>query len=175
MKTLRTAGRILSIILTAALALLLMSNIYTIAARYIAGEQQPDIFGYSVAVVISGSMSDSIEINDMVMIHEEDDYALGDVITFKSGDSLVTHRIIGKTEEGFITKGDANNSADLEPVVREDIIGKVILVIPKIGAVIEFIRTPLGMTALVLIGFALIELPIIFNKQPERKGETEDE
>lgn len=175
MKTLRTIGRILSIILTTVLALLLVCNIYTIAARYITGQQQPDIFGYSVAVVISGSMSDSIEINDMVMIHEEEDYAPGDVITFKSGDSLVTHRIIGQSETGFITKGDANNSADLEPVHREDVIGKVIHVIPRIGFLIEFIRTPLGMTTLVLIGFSLIELPIVFGKRTERKGETEDE
>lgn len=171
MKLLRITGRILSIALTAVLALLLACNLYTIAARYFGGVQQPAVFGYSVAVVISGSMSGSIEVNDMVVIHEEDSYALGDVVTFRSGKNLVTHRIVGTAEGGFITKGDANNASDLDPVPPEDIVGKVIWVIPKIGAMIEFIRTPLGMTALVLIGFALIELPIVFR----RKGDTANE
>ena len=171
MKQLRITGRILSILLTAVLALLLACNLYTIAARYFGGVQQPDIFGYSVAVVISGSMSGSIEVNDMVVIHEQDSYALGDVITFKSGKNLVTHRIVAQAAGGFITKGDANNTSDLEPVPQENIVGKVIWVIPNIGAAIEFSRTPLGMTCLVLVGFALIELPILLRGKGGRSHE----
>ena len=114
--------KIANTLLIGALLLVLAANCYMMFARFVLHEQQPDVLGYSSAVVISGSMSGSIEINDMILIHEEDTYAVGDVITFYSGSSLVTHRIVGETERGFITKGDANNTADLYPVPIEHVV-----------------------------------------------------
>lgn len=164
MRAVKLAGRILSIALSVLLALLVACNLYLVAAKAITGSSQPTVFGYSTAVVVSGSMSGSIEIDDMVVIHREKTYSPGDVITFESGSSLVTHRIVEQTAEGFITKGDANNAADLEPVPPERVIGRVVQVIPGIGLWIYYLRTPLGMTGLVLIGLLLIEFPALTEK-----------
>ena len=146
-------------VLVGALLLILAANCYMMFARLVLHEQQPDVLGYSTAVVISGSMSGSIEINDVIIIHAEDTYTTGDVITFYSGNSLVTHRIVGETERGFITKGDANNAADLYPVPITDVVGKVVLVLPGIGVIIEALRTPLGMTVLLGIALGMILWP----------------
>ena len=146
-------------VLVGALLLILAANCYMMFARLVLHEQQPDVLGYSTAVVISGSMSGSIEINDMIIIHAEDTYTTGDVITFYSGNSLVTHRIVGETERGFITKGDANNAADLYPVPITDVVGKVVLVLPGIGVIVEALRTPLGMTVLLGIALGMILWP----------------
>ncbi len=146
-------------VLVGTLLLILAANCYMMFARLVLHEQQPDVLGYSTAVVISGSMSGSIEINDMIIIHAEDTYTTGDVITFYSGNSLVTHRIVDDTERGFITKGDANNAADLYPVPITDVVGKVVLVLPGIGVIIEALRTPLGMTVLLGIALCMILLP----------------
>ena len=151
--------RVLSAIVTVILALLLAANVYVIAARAVTGEPQPTVFGFSAAVVVTGSMSPAIEPGDLVVCRRSADYAVGDVITFRSGASLVTHRIVGGTAEGFTTRGDANNVADADPVPRGAVVGKVVFTVPKLGIFIEKLRTPLGMTVLVLIGFALIELP----------------
>ena len=151
--------RVLSAVITAVLALLLAANVYVIAARAVTGEPQPTVLGFSAAVVVTGSMSPAIEPGDLVVCRRSADYAVGDVITFRSGASLVTHRIVGDTPSGFTTKGDANNVADADPVPRGAVIGKVVFTVPKLGIFIEKLRTPLGMTVLVLIGFALIELP----------------
>ena len=151
--------KIANTLLIGALLLVLAANCYMMFARFVLHEQQPDVLGYSSAVVISGSMSGSIEINDMILIHEEDTYTVGDVITFYSGSSLVTHRIVGETERGFITKGDANNTADLYLVPIEHVVGKVVLVIPQIGVAIQFMQTPLGMTILLGIAILMIFLP----------------
>lgn len=163
-------GRILSGALTGFLALVLACNLYTIAMRYFAGVQQPAVFGYSTAVVISGSMSGSIEINDLVVIHRQKNYKTGDIITFESGESLVTHRIVEETSEGFVTKGDANNAEDVRPVPLERVVGRVVLVVPRAGAAIGFLRTPLGMTCLVLVGLLLIEVPALLDR---RKNEED--
>lgn len=146
-------------VLVGTLLLILAANCYMMFARLVLHEQQPDVLGYSTAVVISGSMSGSIEINDVIIIHAEDTYTTGDVITFYSGNSLVTHRIVGETERGFITKGDANNAADLYPVLITDVVGKVVLVLPGIGVIIEALRTPLGMTVLLGIALGMILWP----------------
>lgn len=165
MKVIKTIGRVLSLVLTIMIAIVLVCNVYTIVARHIGGQQQPDVFGWSTAVVISGSMSGSIEVNDMVIIHEQKSYAVGDVVTFKSGKSLVTHRIIGEEEGGFITKGDVNNTRDIDTLSPERIVGRVVAVIPGIGKVIEFLRSPLGLTCIVLVGFALYYVPTLFERK----------
>lgn len=56
----------------------------------------------------------------------------GDVVTFQAqelhGGGLTTHRIVGKTEEGYITRGDANPFTDQAgaepPVDREQIVAQ---------------------------------------------------
>ena len=159
MRGIKIAGRVLSTLLTVLLVLLLAFNLYTIIARAITGNPQPTMFGYSAAVVVSGSMEPTISIDDMVINHAQEQYAVGDIVTFQKDGLLVTHRITRTTENGFITKGDANNTEDLEQLLPEQIVGKVIWSIPNVGIIMEYLRTPLGMTCLVLIGFLLIAAP----------------
>lgn len=170
MKRLKRLSRILSLILVAVLILLLSINIYFIAAKAITGGKQPTLFGYSSAVVITGSMSGSIEVNDLVITHKEDNYLPGDIIMFHSGTHVVTHRIVECVTEGFLTKGDANNATDQDIVVGEQIIGKVILVIPRLGVVQQFTSTPLGMLCIALLGFLLIAGPTLFHSENTNEG-----
>jgi len=109
-------------------------------------------------------------VNDMVVVHEEDTYAVGDIITYESGDSVVTHRIIAETAEGYTTKGDHNNTEDMYPVPKNSVIGKVAYVVPGVGLFIQYLRSPLGMTCMVLIGFLLIEIPYLLDKRKNEKG-----
>ena len=50
MKVFKTIGRICSTVLTALLALLLICNLYTIAARFLWKDPNPTVLGYSSAV-----------------------------------------------------------------------------------------------------------------------------
>lgn len=168
MRGIKIAARILKITLTAALALLIMYNLCSMGIRAITGEH-PTLFGYSTAIVVSGSMSPAIEVDDMVVIHRSDSYSRKDIITYKDGKSLVTHRIEEITEDGYITKGDANNTTDA--IVSPDrVVGKVIFVIPKIGRLISALRTPLGMCGIVLIGGLLIAYPDLSDKIKAKKA-----
>lgn len=170
MRGIKTIGRFFSILLTALLACLLACNVYLLAVRVITGDQQPTVFGFSAAIVISGSMSSTIEVNDMIIIREQDDYKVNDIITFESGNNLVTHRIVEKTADGYMTKGDANNTIDQQVVIPEQVVGQVIFIIPRIGQFIEYLKTPLGMTILVFIGLLIIEIPALVDRYTENKG-----
>lgn len=154
MKTIR---KILDIAITVVLAVVIICNTYIVVAKT-TGRLQPAVFGYSTAVVVSGSMADAINVNDLVVVKEQSEYAVGDVISFENGSSVVTHRIVREENGEFITKGDANNTEDEGSVKAESIVGKVVLTVPQIGAVIGFFQTQLGMAimaaALVIIIFA---------------------
>ena len=82
-------------------------------------------FGYQSFKVISGSMEPAIMVSDKIIVKQQKNYQIGDIITYKSGDEYITHRIIEIDKDKVITKGDANNTND-EPILIEQIIGKVI-------------------------------------------------
>ncbi|MDI9487067.1 MAG: signal peptidase I [Bacillota bacterium] len=150
----KVLGKVLNALLIVVLLILVAFNVYNIIAKTVFHDDMPKIFGYAGAVVVTGSMSGAIEIGDYIIIKESDEYTKGDIVTFVKDDMLITHRIIEVTQEGFITKGDANAVPD-DMIVYEQIKGKVTLVIPKAGKVVDFIRTPLGIV-LILALIALI-------------------
>ena len=92
-------------------------------------------FGYTFFEVASGSMSDAINVLDLVVIKlDNEDLKIGDVVTYKNGKDFITHRINKINDEKIITKGDANNDVD-KPIIKEDIIGKVVFIVPSFGII----------------------------------------
>ena len=161
-KVLRYIGKMAQVLITVLLALLLVCNMYLIIMDRVMGVEHPTILGYSSAVVASGSMEPALSVEDLILNHVQASYEEGDIITFQSGDSLTTHRIIAVTDKGYVTQGDANNAADQDVVLPEEVIGRVVVAIPHIGSILAFLKTPLGMMLLVFVGFLLIELPFFF-------------
>lgn len=99
-------------------------------------------FGYTFFEVVSGSMSGTIEINDLVIVKLQDyDIQENDIITYQSGKEFITHRVIKVNEDNLITKGDNNDSSD-KPIAKSDVLGKVVKVIPSFGIWREVIFTP---------------------------------
>ena len=97
----------------------------------------PMFLGYAYMKVNTGSMNGTINEGDMIIVKKTNDYSLGDVVTYieENGKVAVTHRIVnyGPQDGMYITKGDANLSEDVLPITSEQIVGKVIYVIPKVG------------------------------------------
>lgn len=96
-------------------------------------------------VVLTSSMSPTIDAGDVVYVVPSGDYAVGDVVTFTREGTTVTHRIVEETESGFVTKGDANNAADGQPVPESAIVGSVVASVPFYGHALAFASSPLGM------------------------------
>ena len=172
-KAIKIICRILNVLLTLILLSAVVCNSYILITRNVNGNKNVKVFGFSSAVVLTGSMYDVIEPNDIVIARSQNDYQVGDIIMFDNGTSVVTHRIVKIQLDKYVTKGDANNVSDKEPVSKEKIIGRVILIIPKMGVVLSFFQTPVGMLSIVLGVFLLIQLPA-FVKSKTTKEETEN-
>ncbi|RLM89215.1 signal peptidase I [Halobellus sp. Atlit-38R] len=111
---------------------------------------QPILLSY----VETGSMSPTLEPGEgFVAIPTQFDNSIreGDVIIFKAeeiqGGGLTTHRVVERTENSYITKGDANPFTDQDssepPVRRAQIVAQAlqmngeVVAIPHLGKVVE--------------------------------------
>lgn len=168
---LRKLGDILNFVAKTLLYVLfvLMIFIIFVIACYVIGIQknlksgnyEPPLYG--AYIIISPSMHPTIKVNDAIIVKRIDAKKAkkGDIITFISSDErtkgiTITHRIIEILEDEngkklFRTKGDNNNVADPSLVKEEDLSGKVIMKIPKIGYIQYFISQKYGWIIAVVI------------------------
>ena len=101
------------------------------------------VFPFFPSVVVTGSMSPSIEAGDIVVIEKvlPSEVEVGDVLYFESKNIHIVHRVIDQNEEGqFQTKGDNNKSSDLEWVSRDAVKGIVKFKVPWVGKIILWTR-----------------------------------
>lgn len=125
----------------------------------------PSIMGYTYLNVLSNSMEPEFSANDLVIGKKVSDSSIlqvGDVVTFRDRQMLVTHRITEiNNEDGLIyTKGDANAAADFEGRKPEDAVSIYSIAIPKIGAIISKFHnfTFLGLVWLIFMYLIISEV-----------------
>jgi|GEM_PF-6980588 len=93
-----------------------------------------------VYVMQGGSMEPSISNGDLVLLKPAGEIREGEVVVYRN----ICHRVISVGEETLTTKGDANPDPDPWVVPRGEVRGKVDRVIPGVGSLFLFVRSPLG-------------------------------
>lgn len=145
------------------LIVIIMITFFLVAYNFyqlrIKGDDHVSFFGYSVFEVVSNSMAPTIEKKDVIVVKIGDEIKEGDIITYKSADSFVTHRVIEINGDSFITRGDANNSKDV-PVSKEDVLGTVSTTIPRLGVWREVLMTP-SILVSIIVSIGLLNLAVI--------------
>jgi len=119
----------------------------------------PTMFGLETLVVASGSMGKAMPVGSVALTREVDARSIstGDIISFRhrGSETTTTHRVVAiKTAAGqviFTTKGDANPSADPQPVVVDGRVHRVEHVVPDAGYVVRYARSPLGALGLFFV------------------------
>ena len=133
--------------------------LYTFFMVDVCGKKYANIFGYTYFVVSSGSMSGSIEVDDVVIIKINSNYKKNDIITYTDKDgNFITHRFIKEINGKLISKGDVNNTVD-EPIDKKQVIGKVVFVISP-----RFVFKLLAIILILTIIFILFNFDKIFQK-----------
>lgn len=160
----RIAGAVLAVVLIA--GLLAGGVLYLRFAQ--AEGAMPMPFGYGLAVVMSGSMEPVLQVDDLVVIHAQDSYSVGDIIVFERDGTRIIHRVIQVEGQTIQTQGDANNAPDT-PVSLSAVKGALVLRIPKAGAVVKALKTPGGICAVVAIAAALMGLSYWKEARDNRK------
>lgn len=124
----------------------------------------PQVAGYQIYIVLSGSMAPEFDTGSLAFVREvePEEVAGGDIITYRSqtgSDSLTTHRVIQIQRNdniSFITRGDANNFNDPNPVPAENVVGRVTGSVPYAGYLLNYVQTREGLILLIFVPGVLI-------------------
>lgn len=119
------------------LVILLTSTLFLVDRVKSTGEV-PSVFGYQLYQVETGSMVPTLDVGSIIISKEpksSENLEVGDIVTFDSGENIITHRIIEVVKEEneikYRTKGDNPvNTPDLELLDPENIKGKFVMKIP---------------------------------------------
>ncbi len=153
-------GKILSTIICIIILFLIIFNVTLMVESYINPNELPSFLGIKSFVIVSESMEPTIMTEDVIFITNtsRENLEVGDIISFRIGDYINTHRIIRieqqNGEEVYITKGDNNNAEDRTPVKFEDIEGKYLFRLPGFGRITDILKSKV--TLVILLVFLVI-------------------
>lgn len=171
--------------------LLFLVNLIDFVYNIHSGREKSPLF--NAYIIVSPSMVPTIQVQDAIVIRRvtDDDLEIGSIITFSSTSSVypgltVTHRIVGKqmSQSGkyvYRTKGDNNSREDYSLLTIDDIYGKVILKIPKLGYIQKFLTTSTGAFLFIILPASVIVVydffkffMVIFRKKLNKAGKSEN-
>lgn len=161
------------------LIVMLIINIISIVQMQRHPNETPNIFGLKAFCIVSGSMEPEINIHDVIVVKKvtKDDLEVGDIISFRVDGEIITHRIIQieqneEKELMYTTKGDANNTEDGEKIRINEIEGKCVFKIGKIGYFITLLQSK-GMLTFILIVLVILYL-MEYKENEKRKRRSEE-
>jgi signal peptidase len=117
----------------------------------------PRLLGWDLRPVLSGSMDPAVPAGAVIAVKPVNPAEVkpGDIITFRAGGRLVTHRVFEVTGDAasrsFVTKGDGNEDPDPTPVPASAVTGRVVFDVPLLGRLLAALRTPAGFLLLVVL------------------------
>lgn len=135
------------------------------------------IFGVTPYAIISGSMEPTIPTGSLIYVKPiaANEIKVGDVLTYHTSDlkTVVTHRVveIQGNYQGFITKGDVNQTNDgAVPINR--VLGTPVFHLPYLGYASVYINSSSGKVLLIIVGlFVFAQLFVGQTKQSYNKRE----
>ena len=169
-----TISKIWGVVSTVLVILVVLVAVFLMGSR---------ILGFRVFNVISGSMEPTYSVGDLLYVKtvDPDSVKVGDPITFVLNEDLVvaTHRVVAVDRENrqFVTKGDANETEDANPVHFNNLVGVPVFAIPLLGYVSAYIQNPPGMYVAIALGVALLAvvfLPDLLSKKKEKEEPQEE-
>jgi signal peptidase len=139
----------------------------------------PLLVGGAALSVRTGSMAPALQVGDLVVDRPADPASLrvGDVATYRSASgALITHRTVAVAGAGrarsFTFRGDANPTADPQPVPAADVTGRVWFSVPYLGTARErlaALRLPIvAGGVLALSGYALAQFAAVARDRRRR-------
>ena len=145
------------------------------------------MFGYSFHVIITGSMEPTIRLDDLVIARhcKPEDVQVGDIIMFNTKPhyfsplTIVPRRVVQMNTELYgeqglwlLARDDRSDPQEPEIITAQNLIGKVVGRLPRLGLVVMFMRfSYLGALAILLFCWSaavVIMLPVFRMRRSRR-------
>lgn len=169
---------------------LFIVNLILTVKGYANPDEVPSLFSISPMYVITDSMAPTINGGDLIFVKKvaPEEIAVNDVIAFFDPESMedstmIVHRVKEITKDGegnlkFRTKGDANNVYDTFIISGENVVGRYVFRMRRLGRVAMFMRTTPGLVItlsvplIMLFGYEGIRQLVFLKRDRDNKAET---
>ena len=139
--------------------LMSLSYLYIVVSPKIFKNFYP--FGIKTAIVLTGSMEPTLNIDDFVILRElKGRVNVNDIVSYKrpGEKNEVLHRVVSVNKNIVITKGDANNKED-DPIDVMQITDVYVRKVKYLGKIIAFFTKPLGVSFTVTLFLIILLFP----------------
>ena len=154
--------------------LIILSLVIYGKATTVSKGSYPNYFGYTFFEVASGSMEPTLHINDVILVKiTKENLKKGDIIAFHQDDAIITHRIVYIDGEVLTVKGDNNNTID-NPIVVNDVIGKIVKIYPELGIWKKVLKEP-KILALIFVTMLLFDFALSYDGKKDKKVKEKKE
>lgn len=167
MRLLDKIGQFIINILIGLIIVIAAFTLYSFIALEVMDKDYVSVLGYTYFEVASGSMSPTINKDDMVIVKLDSEYEQEDIVTYMLNGDFITHRVKKIDTSTITTKGDANNTKDA-PISKDSVLGRVVLIIPHAGIWKKVFMTP-KVLVLLIITFTLFSFTFSYNTKSKRK------
>ncbi len=116
------------------------------------------------------SMEPAVSTGDLAVLRPADAYAVGDVVAYRSAtlDTVVMHRIVSGDAAGFVTRGDNNDWLDEDRPTQDEILGSLLVRVPRGGTALQGLRSPVVLAVLAVAGTVITAVV----RRPPRRDRT---
>ena len=178
---------VIGVILCVILIPIVIINCTLIAKQFLNKDEVPSVGGVFPMIVLTDSMAGTFDGGSLLFCKTVDTNTIkeGDIICYfdpaGNGTTTTTHRVqeIKIAEDGtrsFITKGDANNAEDKQPVEASKVVGIYWFHIAGLGSVAMFMQTTPGLIIFVIVPILiLVAYDVVRRRLYERNKDTETE
>lgn len=95
---------------------------------------------FKYAYIRSGSMEPVLHVGAIVIVNPYAELKEGDIAMYNVNSSNIVHRIVSIDGDKYIFKGDNVSQPDLQPIPKDNVIGKVVfktnLLAPILGDIV---------------------------------------
>jgi signal peptidase len=156
---------------------LLIYNVVLIFQAIINPNETPSFFGIKTYVIVSGSMQPELDIGDIVVVKkvDQDKLSEGDIISFRQGQNIITHRIseivVENGKKVYRTKGDNNNTEDSGTISYDLIEGKVVKKVDSLGKISLFLQNKIVIIFILILFYVYLSYSGAIKKRKNRRKE----
>lgn len=165
MKLLKKIGKILFNSIFILIILITIIFMFGFVKMKTTNSKYVNIFGYTIMQVATGSMENTIQIKDIIIVKLTKSIEKNDIITYEENNQLITHRVINIEGNTIETKGDANPTKD-KPIKKEAVVGKVTFIIKKVGIWQKVLTSP---QVIISFTITICLLYVVYTKKDKRK------
>ncbi|MDR3238923.1 MAG: signal peptidase I [Clostridiales bacterium] len=175
----KTISKIVGNVLFAILLILILLVVFTALPSASSRKGTYTLGAYSMFNVLTPSMVPEFYPGSLIFVQKvpESELNVGDVITYypiEENTTILTHRIVSIEQDEigdkrYVTRGDANNIEDRNPITYKEIIGKKVFHLSHVGSILTALRTPVGIGAVVAIAAAFLILSNLLEKKRKRQ------